>query len=64
MVGKNLKTIRERKAMTIRDLSNLSSVAPSTIVHIENCTSKAQPSTLKKLADALQVSVEELTKGI
>ncbi len=52
--------LRERKALTLRELSEMSGVGPDTINQIELGRRKARPSTLRKLARALDVPVGEL----
>jgi transcriptional regulator with XRE-family HTH domain len=54
-----LAELRERRALTLRDLSEMSSVAADTINQIELGHRKPRPSTLRKLARALEVDVEE-----
>jgi transcriptional regulator with XRE-family HTH domain len=54
-----LAELRERRALTLRDLSGMSGVAADTINQIELGHRKARPSTLRKLAKALGVDVEE-----
>jgi transcriptional regulator with XRE-family HTH domain len=54
-----LAEFRERRALTLRELSGMSGVAADTINQIELGHRKARPSTLRKLAKALEVDVEE-----
>jgi transcriptional regulator with XRE-family HTH domain len=54
-----LAELREKRALTLRELSEISGVAADTINQIELGHRKARPSTLRKLARALQVDVEE-----
>src|SRR5919112_5016956 len=55
-----LAELRERRALTLRELSEMSGVAADTINQIELGHRKPRPSTLRKLARALEVDVEEL----
>ena len=55
-----LAELRERRALTLRELAEMSGVATDTINQIELGHRKPRPSTLRKLARALEVSVEEL----
>jgi transcriptional regulator with XRE-family HTH domain len=55
-----LAELRERRALTLRELSDMSGVAADTINQIELGHRKARPSTLRKLAKALDVDVREL----
>jgi transcriptional regulator with XRE-family HTH domain len=53
-----LADLRERRALTLRELAEMSSVAADTINQIELGHRKPRPSTLRKLARALEVDVE------
>ncbi len=55
-----LREIREDKAMSQRDLADVSGVAQSTIVELELNKREAQPSTTRKLAEALGVEPVDL----
>jgi transcriptional regulator with XRE-family HTH domain len=55
-----LAELRERRALTLRELAEMSGVAADTINQIELGHRKPRPSTLRKLARALEVDVEEL----
>jgi transcriptional regulator with XRE-family HTH domain len=59
----NLKRLREQRVLSLTDLAQISGVNRITINRIENGKQKAMPRTLRKLAEALQVRVEELTTG-
>ena len=59
MLKIKLKEWRDRRALSQADLTKLSGVAQSTIVHIEHGSS-ARPSTVRKLAAALRVDPAEL----
>ncbi len=61
-LGKNLKRIREEKNMTQGDLCRALKLDPGYISSIESGKRNPTISTLKKLADALKVSVDELLK--
>jgi transcriptional regulator with XRE-family HTH domain len=54
-----LAELRERRALTLRELSVKSGVAADTINQIELGHRRPRPSTLRKLARALEVDVEE-----
>jgi transcriptional regulator with XRE-family HTH domain len=53
---------RQRKALSQRDLARLSGVGVATIVRIEH-SQPARPSTVRRLAEALGVTPEELFEG-
>ncbi len=55
-----LKYWRERRAMSIRDLSKAAGVSSSTIVEAEKTGDAPRPNALKKLRDALEVTLDEL----
>jgi transcriptional regulator with XRE-family HTH domain len=57
-----LAELRERRALTLRELGEMSGVAADTINQIELGHRKPRPSTLRKLARALEVDVEELMR--
>jgi HTH-type transcriptional regulator, competence development regulator len=59
MVGERLADLREQKALTLRDLEEASGVGADAISKIENGHRKPRPSTLRKLARALGIEVEE-----
>lgn len=56
----NLKKLREQRVLSLTDLARISGVNRITINRIENGKQKGMPRTLRKLAEALQVGVEEL----
>jgi transcriptional regulator with XRE-family HTH domain len=62
MVGERLAELREHKALTLHDLEELSGVGADGISKIENGHRKPRPSTLRKLAAALGVEVEDFFK--
>ncbi len=55
-----LREWRERRALTQRDLAGQAGVTTASINRIENGVHEARLSTVRKLADALGVSVDEL----
>ncbi len=57
----SLKSLRERRALSLADLAELSKVGRVTISRIENGRQKPRPKTIRALAGALQIEVEELT---
>ena len=58
-VAERLAELRERRALTLRELAEMSNVAADTINQIELGHRKARPSTLRKLARALEIDVQE-----
>jgi transcriptional regulator with XRE-family HTH domain len=57
----NLKALRQRRALSLADLSKISKVGRVTINRVENGKQRPRPRTIRALAKALQVNVEELT---
>ena len=57
-----LRTLRQQRVLTLRELEERSGVAYNTIWHLENGKRGAQPRTIRKLADALGVDPGELVK--
>jgi transcriptional regulator with XRE-family HTH domain len=62
MVQTRLKQLREEAVLTVHELGEASGVSDDTISKIENGQRVARPSTLRKLADALDVSAQELRR--
>ena len=58
-VAEQLAELRERRALTLRELAQMSGVAADNINQIELGHRKARPSTLRKLARALEIDVQE-----
>ncbi len=56
----NLRRLRQQRALSLTDLSSLSGISRATIHRIENGKQKAMPTTIRKLAAALEVDVEVL----
>ena len=61
-LGKNIKRIREQKEMTQGDICRALNLDRGYISSIESGKRNPTLSTIKKLADALQVSIDELLK--
>ena len=55
-----LRTVRERKALTQRELAERSGVTAVQISRIENGEANPYPSTVRKLAAALNVEPHDL----
>lgn len=62
-ISKNLRKLREDKGLSQEKLARLSDVANNTVVKIE-AGKNQNPTldTLKKIAKALNISIDELTK--
>ncbi len=59
-IGTRIIQIRNQKSMTQRELSERSGIAGSYLSRIENRRLEAGPKTLRKIADALGVSLSDL----
>ena len=55
-IGKTIQHIRDSKAISQRELSQLSKIPQATISKIENNTTKINIETLEKIANALNIS--------
>jgi transcriptional regulator with XRE-family HTH domain len=62
-IGQKLKRARLAKAMNQRQLAERAGVTQTTLVQLENNRQEPHPSTLGKLADALDVSPADLIEG-
>ena len=62
MAQTRLKQLREEAVLTVHELAEASGVSDDTISKIENGQRVARPSTLRKLAHALEVSPQELRR--
>ena len=63
MLSNNLKKIRKEKNIGIRELDKISDVSHTIIINIESGKSKNPTiNTVKKLAKALDVSIDELVE--
>jgi transcriptional regulator with XRE-family HTH domain len=58
--GARLRWIRERRALSMRELGKKAGVNPLTIGRLEKGRRTAQLETVRKLAGALEVEVDEL----
>ena len=54
-----LKELRRRKGLSQKDLAEVSGIGQDTISGIESGRHEARPSTLRKLAEALDVEVAD-----
>ncbi len=61
--GARLRALRRRRMLSLRELGERSGVAFDNINKLENEQRRAQPRTLRKLAEALGVEPHELAKG-
>lgn len=57
---KRLRELRRLRALTLRELGELSGVSYATIWRMENGYKEVRPSTIRRLARALEVDTAEL----
>ena len=62
-IGKRIRERRIVEKMTQAELAELSGVEPSNISHIERAATKVSLPTLLQIANALNVSLDELVCG-
>ncbi len=64
VLAENIKKLREKKGLSQDRLAKLADVANNTIIKIEQGENRNPTlETLKKIANALNVSIDELIKG-
>jgi transcriptional regulator with XRE-family HTH domain len=61
--GPRLRSVRRERALSLRDLSRMTGVAFDTISRLETGKQRAQPRTIRRLAEALNVKPHELMRG-
>ncbi|MCM8822709.1 MAG: helix-turn-helix transcriptional regulator [Candidatus Omnitrophica bacterium] len=64
IIGASVKKVRKSAGITQEELSRKTGLDPSFISHIERGTKKASIETIFKIANALQVPLEELFSQI
>lgn len=57
-----LKRLRKRRALTLEELGEKAGITYNSVWRLENGRHGARPSTIRKLAAALDVPVEELVE--
>ena len=60
IIGKRIRELRKRKGLTQAVLAEMSGLEPSNISHIERAATKLSLPTLVSIANALQVTLDEL----
>jgi len=61
--GEKLRTLRERRFLSHRDLAKRAGVSPTTVLNLEAGRVEAQRRTVRKLAEALEVDPAELVES-
>lgn len=62
-IGENIKGIREHKGLSQKELAGMIEVNPAQYGRVENDKVEPTLKTLLKIADALEVTLDELVKG-
>jgi transcriptional regulator with XRE-family HTH domain len=62
-VGDRLKALRIEQALTQEELASRAGIAANTVARLERNETEPHMSTVRKLAQALDVHPRELTKG-
>jgi transcriptional regulator with XRE-family HTH domain len=63
-IGKNLRRLREDRLLTQAELAERAGIALSSLVRVENDQVDPRFTTIRKLAQALDVDHRELTKYV
>ncbi len=59
-IGDRLKRLRNERNLSQRELAKAAGLSPATIFKLENDLAEPHPSTIRKLAKALEVAPSEL----
>lgn len=62
-IGARIREIRKKRGFTQEKLGEIAEVEPSNISHIERTATKVSLPTLLSIANALEVSLDELVYG-
>ena len=57
-----LRELREDRTLSARELADLAGVHYNTVLRLENNQGDAQPRTIRKLAEALEVEPKDLMR--
>lgn len=60
----DIRGLRQRKLLSQRELAERAGVSETTIVKLELGATRPHPSTLRKIADALGISAEEMAETV
>lgn len=61
-VGENIRHLREERGLSREHLAELADLSDTTIKHCEKDTGRPRKTTLRAIAQALEVGVEEFYK--
>ena len=59
-IGKRIKTIRKKRKLNQNTLAYMAGIEPTSVSHIERAATKLSLPTLLKIANALEVTADEL----
>jgi transcriptional regulator with XRE-family HTH domain len=62
-IGERLRRLREERALRQEDLAKLAGIGQNTVNRIEKNRTEPHMTTIRKLADALEVDAGELVRG-
>jgi transcriptional regulator with XRE-family HTH domain len=62
-IGENIKKLREQKGLSQKELAGMIEVNPAQYGRVENDKVEPTLKTLLKIADALEVTLDDLVKG-
>lgn len=63
MIGKNIRALRQKRKLSQEKLAHLTDISLNTLTKIESgFTKRPSIQTIKKIADALNVTIDELVK--
>ena len=63
-LGRRLSVLREKRGLSQTQLADMAGIGRAHLSQIENGAVAARIDTLKTLADALEISLSELLKGL
>jgi len=63
MIGKNIRALRQKRKLSQEKLARLTDISLNTLTKIESgFTKRPSIQTIKKIADALQISIDDLCR--
>lgn len=63
-IATNIRLERAKQNITLNELAKRSGISPTTLSFLENGKKNYRMGTVAKIADALGVGVDDLTKGV
>lgn len=62
VIGEKIQELRKEQKLSLRALAEKAGISKSTLSDIENCNTNPTTNTLNKLAEALNINLEDLFK--